>query len=55
METMRGETPILKVNKYPNTRKAAKVVRTYKVPSSVDIQRETKAENTSKITEGKTI
>ena len=34
---MRKETSILKKNKYPNTRKATKVVRTYKVPSAVDI------------------
>ena len=34
---MRGETSIHKKNKYPNTRKATKVVRTYKVPSVVNI------------------
>ena len=34
---MRKETSIHKKNKYPNTRKATKVVRTYKVPSAVDI------------------
>ena len=37
IETIRGETSIHKKNKYPNTRKATKVVRTYKVPSAVNI------------------
>ena len=37
IETMRGETSIHKKNKYPNTRKATKVVRIYKVPNAVNI------------------
>ena len=37
IETIRGETSIHKKNKYPNTRKATKVVRIYKVPSAVNI------------------
>ena len=55
---MRGETSIHKKNKYPNTRKATKVVRTYKVPRGCiysKYQRGTKAKNTGKNTRGKTI
>ena len=58
IETMRGETSIHKKNKYPNTRKATKVVRTYKVPRGCiysKYQRGTKAKNTGKKTRGKTI
>ena len=37
IQTMRGQTSIHKKNKYPNTRKATKVVRIYKVPNAVNI------------------